>query len=1055
MNSIEIKVRQYNSAYSSEGTLDVGEADINTIFQLADVREPEQRNTNYVKTFTIPGTKRNNRIFQDIYEGGFHSFYFDPTKKIEAQVIVNNSQYFIGNLQVNGVTKLDNGNIQSYEVTIYGKVGSFFNDIRDLQLKDIVNLSEFNHTYTAVNIIGSWGLKTPNQFPFVSSPKPDGFIYQGGKKVPFQYGNGYVYPMIWRGQSDVTTWRTQDFNPAVYLKTYIDRIISGAGYKYKSEFFNSEYFRKLIIPGDSMVDSNNGAANIELTDDQTKKYEFEVGSQNGQLIVTADTTSGWWWGQNDTLPIKFDNDSTTPCNDTGNQYDTLAGTFTVGKTGEYKWSTDLSLRLEFEPSISVFPGDMKIVGASSWPAEVYIKEIGTAAIIASKKFNWSFGGVFDTWKPWNFWIFDYRNRETVNITYSGPLQAGKKYGIYYVHNVPGGNYKYKTLTDDGITNPPANCPVKIYMDQGFIVNSKLVTTSKSILSYTNKIVLDGDTMDLNWFIPDMTAGDLITEINRMFNLYWLPLDENTFLIEPRDDFYESRINIKDWTGKVDRKSDMKIQPLYDLNYKKYTWSYSEDSDYYNEDYTKLYKEVYSTKTVEIEADFITEETKHESKFAASPLVNYKSTDRYMAAFVADESGKWVYSKPKTRILFYGGLKATKSTWLLQNPYTTKSTTIFFEYPYAGHMDDAINPTHDLSWGLPKKFYFTYGKVTLNTLFNEFWLNNIQEVTDVNSHLLTVTAVISDNDIANFDIRDIIQIDGVYYRVNKLTHNPLTGTAEIELFKARDTQPLKLSLFTNNGVEPIKPTPIDGGGGVVVPAAQGLVSVPNTGTFPKQTTLGGVVRPYSSVYMDKWGANFEQPQTIIPAGDWNIATTFPTVVNQGAVGYATSEALMTIVDNPMKGRTKNWGEMIPAQSFYDVGNKDYNSNFYSIQGQNSIIGSMNIVHPSAELIKVSGTGNYVHADTRNINIQGNNNIVLAGLTNVSVIGDNQIVTKSNYTFVNGVEITDGSVAKRITIIKSPTNAVGSEWQNGTSVARITGGKNSTKASNVVRGGQDRV
>jgi hypothetical protein len=165
--------------------------------------------------------------------------------------------------------------------------------------------------------------------------------------------------------------------------------------------------------------------------------------------------------------------------------------------------------------------------------------------------------------------------------------------------------------------------------------------------------------------------------------------------------------------------------------------------------------------------------------------------------------------------------------------------------------------------------------------------------------------------------------------------------------------------------------------------------------------------------------------------------------------------MTIVDNPMKGRTKNWGEMAPAQSFYDVGNKDYNSNFYSIQGQNSIIGSMNIVHPSAELIKVSGTGNYVHTDTRNINIQGNNNIVLAGLSNVSVIGDNQIVTRSNYTFVNGIEITGSSVARRITMIKSPTNAVGSEWQNGTSVPRITGGKNSTKASNVVRGGQDRV
>lgn len=1043
---IEIKVKQYNKAYNDEGTLDTEGTDINTVFQLSDVREPESRSTNYIKTFTLPGTKRNNRIFQDIYENGFQSFYFDPTKKIEAQVIVNGTQYFVGNLQVNKVNRLDSGYIDSYEVTIYGKVGTFFNDIKDLNLKDIVNLSEFNHVYTAANIIASWGLLTPNQFPFQTSPKPAGFIFQNGNKVPFQYGNGYVYPMIWRGQTDPVNWRTQDWNPAVYLKTYVDKIIKGAGYKYKSNFFNSEYFRKLIIPGDSMVDSNNGAANIELNNEQIKKYEFEVGfSGPDYAFYETDSTTGKNWPA---TKIYLNDDAQAPNNDAGNQYNGNTGVFTVGKTGQYKWETSLDLYLMFHPNPVIFSGEMRIIGAPSWEAEVYIQEEGnTQNVIASKKFKWSFGGDFNVWHDYAYWI-KKKFTETVPLSFSGPLQAGKKYVILYKHSVPGGNYKFKTESDIGV-NTPTNCQVDIYIKGSTTVNNLQVCPSKSIMAYTNKIILDGDTMDLSWFIPDMKAGDLINEINRLFNLYWLPIDDTTFLIEPREDFYASKSNIKDWSGKVDRKQTRTIQPLYDLNFKKYTYSYTSDDDYYNKDYEDNYKQVYSTKSVEIEADFITDESKYESRFAASPLIKQNNSDRHMTAFVAKENEKWIYQKPKTRILFYGGLKETNAFWYMVNPYTQKKTTINAEYPYAGHIDDPKNPTHDLSWGWPKKYYFTYQKATTNTLFNQFWLNNILEVTDINSHLLTITAVISDQDIASFDIRDIIQIDYVYYRVNKLTHNPVTGLAEIELFKARDTTPIKVTTTaggTTGGTKPDwptpkpTPTPTPGGGGWVIPGGNG-------GWTPGGKPWGGTTKDYWGVYQDDLGGNWGGT-TATTGGGWNISPAGTNNINYADTSYPTSL-------NPLRGKAKQWGDVTPTQTYSDVANKDQNENYYAIQSNNIVNGSMNIVHPSANLVKVSGMSNAVLADTSNINIQGNNNVVMAGLSNVSIVGDNQVVTKSNYSYVNGVEIVAGNIARRVTLLKSPTNAVGNEYSNGDAVSRIIGGKNSTYAGRIVRGGQDTV
>ena len=115
MNRIEIKVS--NVAGNIIGKLDIGEAEINTVYQLSDIIEPTTKTTNHTKTFTIPRSKINNQIFQHIYEGGFSSFSYNPNLKLNAQVLVNGNQYFSGNLQLNDIIKVDN-KIVGYDITI-------------------------------------------------------------------------------------------------------------------------------------------------------------------------------------------------------------------------------------------------------------------------------------------------------------------------------------------------------------------------------------------------------------------------------------------------------------------------------------------------------------------------------------------------------------------------------------------------------------------------------------------------------------------------------------------------------------------------------------------------------------------------------------------------------------------------------------------------------------------------------------------------------------------------------------------------------------------------
>lgn len=75
-----------------------------------------------------------------------------------------------------------------------------------------------------------------------------------------KFGAGYVYPLIDYGNvtynypSNAPTYlKHRDytfraFRPAIFALEYVNQIITGAGYSWESNFFNSNFFRRLIIP---------------------------------------------------------------------------------------------------------------------------------------------------------------------------------------------------------------------------------------------------------------------------------------------------------------------------------------------------------------------------------------------------------------------------------------------------------------------------------------------------------------------------------------------------------------------------------------------------------------------------------------------------------------------------------------------------------------------------------------------------------------------------------------------------------------------------------------
>ncbi len=133
-------------------------------YTILDIREPDKRKTSWSKSIKIPGTKNNNRIFTHIYELGKdgwitignRSVYqgFNPNIRKEVIILNDGIQVFKGNMQLKGITKDRDGNIE-YDIALSGDLTSLFFDVGNAKLSDL-DFSEWDHEWSRLNIMNSW-----------------------------------------------------------------------------------------------------------------------------------------------------------------------------------------------------------------------------------------------------------------------------------------------------------------------------------------------------------------------------------------------------------------------------------------------------------------------------------------------------------------------------------------------------------------------------------------------------------------------------------------------------------------------------------------------------------------------------------------------------------------------------------------------------------------------------------------------------------------------------------------------------------------------------------
>jgi hypothetical protein len=241
-------------------------------------------------------------------DGANVGYNFNASKAAKVRLEINGLTAIKGVLRL--LTIIHDGENIEYEVAIFGELGGFVNALGNKKLEDL-DFSAYNHDYTIANIENSWDgdlqLVTSGNFYngdrvlidvteyqqfyigdiitisgtasndgnytiknvindvytiIIGTPitfKTQLLVFnesvQNGSDGSFtitypKKGRSYFYPLIDYGlvSTNKKDYQYTAFRPALYVREYLDKIIRGAGYTYESNFLDSDFFTRLIIP---------------------------------------------------------------------------------------------------------------------------------------------------------------------------------------------------------------------------------------------------------------------------------------------------------------------------------------------------------------------------------------------------------------------------------------------------------------------------------------------------------------------------------------------------------------------------------------------------------------------------------------------------------------------------------------------------------------------------------------------------------------------------------------------------------------------------------------
>jgi hypothetical protein len=719
------------------GFLDVKEGTVFPLnFAVGDIRDLTKRSGAFSKTITLVGSKNNHELLNHYYDVNISAGTFDINALTKCSVIQNNvpimEDALLQLLSVNKNQQTDAyEQAVEYEVLIKDTRVEFFTAIANKDLTDL-DFTDLNHIFSAADIVATF-----------DNTITDGFKYV----LPYDTDNIY---------------NVRQMKPAIYAKTYFDRIFATAGFQYEWSDLASARFDKLLIPYNG--DSNTfDAADYLVEEEKNTPFTLSVASTTANNY--REDATGW-----------------TEITDIQGSFNPTTGEFTVPIT------------------------------TSATAGEAYIMEYQIDYEFQIDNTNPSSTLVFNNLSPFKatpvigFSILGY-NGQFSNLS--------AEQVINQMSLIPSG----VTLLTGGIVTGSAallgdgTVPASLTAAQvanivvgwqnGYCqftgalpVNVELIVNSVRIkITPTANVQVIGGILGMNQYVPlKIKQSDYIKSIFQMYNLYAdTDVDQpNKLILRHRDEYYDSGAE-KDWSQKLMKDREQNLIFLPDLSSKKLKLTYKPDKDSPNDVYTQMTDEIYGQLEYTFDNEYVRDTDTKELIFSPTPVVA-TTFDAYVPSLNGEA--------PKTNIrILYDGGEQTCGSWDLIEYGTTGELGIT-TYPMIGHFDDALTPTFDINFATCDYYYYSPSTLTANNLYNLYWRRTVNQINV--GKMLVAYFHLTEADIQTLKLNDKIRINNSWWNINKVIDYDANAEVptKVELISI-DTE-IDLAPFVTNPGTPVSP-----------------------------------------------------------------------------------------------------------------------------------------------------------------------------------------------------------------------------------------------------------
>jgi hypothetical protein len=673
-------------------------------FQVGDIRDISSRKGNFSKTITLVGSKNNNDLLNHYYDVNIIAGTFDINAVTTCSVIQDGIPVMEdASLQLTAVKKVQVTDAYEehveYEVLVKESKADFFTAINNLELTDI-DFSDLNHTYDAFNVV--------NRF---SNTVVDGFKY-------FLPGSGDVF------------YTTQEFKPAIFAKTYFDRIFQDSGFQYNWASLSATKFDKLVIP------YNGGIDNFDYLDYVVRAEKTTPSTVVSPLSVTPTTGTYTFTGL-------------TELEDPQGIFDPVTGIYTTpfnisSANAQYY---EIKILVNFSLDI-ICPAGNVSVGTPTFYLNFFNAPFNVNS--ASPFYNGPGAPPAGTTNITTDTILVTIQATDPNII---PQLTALTSNVQAIFNTAGGYYLL---------------PYQLSLT----INSADISITPS-----SNIVAIGGTIDVNDYVPKkIKQNEFVKAIFNMFNLY-AEVDKsqpNLLNLVHRDDYYDAGKEV-DWTLKLAKDREQSLSFLPELTSKKVILTYKADKDGANTIYTNATNQIYGQAEVIFDNEYVKDVTTKDVLFSPTPII-----DTVFGAYVPMLAG----AQPDTniRILYDSTAEVGLTTCQGFNifDYGTTGMTNVTSYPYVGHFDDPLNPTWDLNYATCAYYYYMPSTLTQNNLYNRYWRRTMGQIN--NGKMLTAFFNLKESDIQPLELNDKIRIDNSWWNINKVIDYNANGNqlTQVEL-----------------------------------------------------------------------------------------------------------------------------------------------------------------------------------------------------------------------------------------------------------------------------------